>query len=75
MDGWIRIPVYLEEALEKENGLIVRIYLRVMRGDRSGGPLALVNTDRLYLEWRLIGGKLHFYGLMPNPVDYPSFEY
>ena len=73
-NGHITIPVHLSHNV-KVNNMILRVYLRVMNGKRSSGPLALVGTDKLYLEWKMENGKLKFNGLMPDPIDYPSFEY
>ena len=72
-NGHITIPVHLSHNVNVNN-MTLRVYLRVMDGKWSSGPLALVGTDKLYLEWKMANGQLKFNGLMPNPVDYPSFE-
>ena len=71
--GHINIPVHLSQAVHGPDKLLVRVYMRVMNGLYDSGPLALVDTDRIYVEFRVKDGKLVFNGLMPNPDDYPDF--
>ncbi len=72
--GKLAIPVRLARKIRAQ-GWTLRIYLAVMNGGRSSGPLALAGSDHLLVEWKGEGGKMVLKGLLLHPQDYPKFEY
>ena len=72
--GELNIPIHLGHKIGA-NGWTLRVYLAVMNGDRSSGPLALVGSDHLLMEWKGEGSKMVLQGLLLDPPDYPRFEY
>jgi len=69
----IHVPVTLSRPLDRIGDLTVRVYLRVQNGSHSVGPLGLVKTDRLYVEWHCLDGKLRWVGTVSDPSDYPQW--
>ena len=69
----IHIPVELDRNLESMDNLKVSIYLRVQNAHHSIGPLALVHSDKVRIDFRYYHGKLWYDGIQSDPIDYPAF--
>ncbi len=69
----IRIPVTLDQELSSMDDLRVSVYLRIQNAHHSTGPLSLVGSDKVRIDFRYDGGKLWFNGILSNPFDYPTF--